>query len=163
MKSEISSYLREYARGHKNGRPKPDAALVEHLRQNPREAFACITEATWERPAGLDARELDLPLINLLVVIADQIPNLIIPRLGSDPYMMIPVAAASQCAIFIEPLIELLSSRSSTVRFQILWQITRYPHLRMPEALPRLEHLRQLKSFRDAPILAEAIAACNGA
>ena len=159
----IFEYLKEYV---DSSQRKPSTATVSMLRKKPEESFSVIADYSGKLPQKLDPRDLNEPLGRLLLCIIDLIPALLIPRMTSgfwaSRYLFIGSAAASKAELFVPTIIDLLSDRSIYVKNLVLTLIAQYPHLRVPDALPKLEKLSGMKSYKndyDRQYLEKALAA----
>ena len=151
----VNSYLHEYAHARVGDCPQPTGEVIQLLRESPEESFnellACLGEA---RPCTIDPRDIDIPIGKLLMHIANLLPELIIEKLSETGShhrsMYIHSAAASQDVVFVSHLLDLLKSRSKFVKDCVLLEISRWPHLQVPEAVPLVENLSKQKSFTSA-------------
>lgn len=128
--------------------------MVDRLRENPEETFHVITDNLFEVPPALDFRDLDAPLGQLLASVADLVRDLLIPKMTKGfwgtRWLYISSAAASQSPHFTPTIIGLLLDRSIYVKTLVLNLILQWPHLRVSEAMPKLEKLSGMKAFQDS-------------
>ena len=148
LQQSVAEHLEAWS---KSVSAKPTSSVVRSLRERPEETFAAITE--YQGPYfHIDPRDISDPLGQLLSHIADLVPELMIPRMTNGfwatRYMFISAAAASESAVFVPTLIQLITDRSVYIKGLLLHLMVHFPHLQVREALPQLERLQQMKSFQ---------------
>jgi Xaa-Pro aminopeptidase len=150
IEDEIYEYLNAYA---DSSLRNPAPATIAILRKNPKESFSVIADYSGRQPNKLDPRDLNEPLGRLLLSITDLIPDLLISRMTSgfwaSRYLFIGSAAASKADLFVPTIVDLLSDRSIYVKNLVLSLIVQYPHLQVPETLPKFEKLSRMQSYKN--------------
>ncbi len=150
----IFRYLQEFADAPYNKYPNPSSSIVEVLRKNPSESFQVIANGLFQKPENLDFRDMDNPLCRLLITFADLVPELLIQKMTAGfwaaRYLYISSAAACKAPVFIPVIINLLTDRSMYIKTLVLDLVITYPHLQIPEAMPKLEKLSKMKSFQNS-------------
>lgn len=161
IKELIFAYLKAYADVNRAPYPDPLPATIKALRQNPKQAFDIIADFRGPLPANLDFRDADAPLCRLLSIIADLVPELLIPRMTTgywaSRYLFVSAAAGSKSPKFIPTIIELLTDRSIYIKTLVLQLIIDLPHLQVPEANPKLEKLGKMKSIQQSAMDSELL------
>lgn len=151
---KIFAYLKTYADSPYGKYPEPSSELVKFLRRNPRESFNIIASYSFQKPENLDFRDMGDPLCSLLKTFVDLVPDLLIPKMTigfwGARYLFISSAAASKSSKFIPTIVSLLTDRSFYIKLLVLDLVVFYPHLQIPEVLPKLEKLSKMKSIQDS-------------
>lgn len=153
ISDKVVMYLQEFADAPYGKYPVPSSKLVKFLRTNPRESFKVIANGSFQKPENLDFRDIDEPLCRLLITFVDLVPDLLISKMINGywgaRYLYISSAAASKSPTFVPTILDLLTDRSIYIKWLVLDLVVAYPHLQVPEAMPKLEKLSKMKSIQD--------------
>ncbi|MCP4141878.1 MAG: hypothetical protein GY755_16650 [Chloroflexi bacterium] len=150
----INTYIKDFANSMKVEYIEPSAETTNELRENPEEVFEIVSNDLYTKPENIDIRDISMPLANLLIAVADLIPNLLISKMtkgdSGSRFLYISSAAASKSPIYIPTIVDLLTDRSIYIKTLILRLITDWPHLRVHETIPKFEKLSKMKSFQNS-------------
>ena len=150
----MNTYIKDFADSPRGEYPEPSLETIKILREEPKEVFEIITNDLYEKPAGIDIRDISRPVGRILSAIADLIPELLIPKMTTGfwgiRYLYISSAVASKSPIYVSTIIDLLTDRSIYIKTLILRHIINWPHLQVPEAIPKFEKLSKMKSFQNS-------------
>ncbi len=154
VSDKVFAYLKIFADAPYRKESEPSSELVKFLRKNPRESFNVIASYSFQKPENLDFRDMGDLLCRLLKTFVDLVPDLLIPKMTvgfwGARYLFISSAAASKSPTFIPIIVNLLTDRSFYIKWLVLDLVVAYPHLQIPEVLPKLEKLSKMKSIQDS-------------
>lgn len=153
IEGKVYEYLNIYAEAQPGAAPDPSPDTISTLREYSEASFEVIADYSGKRPENLDPRDLSEPLGRLLSNIADLVPDLLVPRMTkgfwASRFLFICGAAASEAEVFVPTIVELLTDRSVYIKNLVLDLIAQWPHLQVPDTLPKLKKLEGMKSYQN--------------